>query len=177
MGNSIQVSNSTDSSVRCKECHVEFRASDVAGKEKCPVCGVSFDNKATAVVEKMSPIRENKESAQSTTSINSWKPAAGISLLVLLAVGFFAAYHLLTIFVVQPIGAVPEGKTLVILRLNKTNFIDSADGMCDRINGGVSLFCRGVMLAAVVKNSQILFRLPYSEALYLISTGGKQYAK
>jgi hypothetical protein len=32
-----------------------------------------------------------------------------------------AAYTQITIFVIQPIGAVPEGKTLIISRLNKTN--------------------------------------------------------
>jgi hypothetical protein len=33
----------------------------------------------------------------------------------------------------QPIGAAPEGGTLLILRLNNGKFIDSADAMCGRI--------------------------------------------
>ncbi|MFK5912988.1 MAG: hypothetical protein QM484_01325 [Woeseiaceae bacterium] len=81
----------------------------------------------------------------------------------------------ITFFVIQPIGAVPEGKTLVLLRLNKTNFIDSADAMCDREMGKVSLLCRGMMMAAVVNKGTILVRLPYSEYLYNISTNGKSY--
>jgi hypothetical protein len=59
---------------------------------------------------------------------------------------------------------IPEGKTL-ILKPNKMNFIDSADGMWKR-NGWVNLFCRGAMLATVTKNSKILLRLPYNETLY-----------
>ncbi|RRJ34370.1 hypothetical protein [Pandoraea apista] len=81
----------------------------------------------------------------------------------------------ITLFVVPPIGAVPEGKTVVISRLNKTEFIDSPDAMCERIQGYVSLLCRGMALGAVLEKSTILLRLPYSEWLYSISTGGKTY--
>ena len=81
----------------------------------------------------------------------------------------------ITFFVVQPIGAVPEGKTLVILRMNKTKFIDSADAMCAREMNGVSLLCRGMMMAAVLNKGTILLRLPYSQFLYNISTDGKEY--
>lgn len=86
-------------------------------------------------------------------------------------------YTQLTIFVVQPIGVIPEGKTLVILRLNKGEFIDSADAMCERMQGGVNLLCRGIMLGAITEKTKVLLRLPYSETLYLMSTGGKNYSK
>lgn len=86
-------------------------------------------------------------------------------------------YSQITLFVVQPIGAVPTGKTLVILRLNKTNFIDSADAMCVRETGSLNLLCRGMMMSAVVNKSTILMKLPYSKFLYEISTGGKEYTK
>ena len=82
-----------------------------------------------------------------------------------------------TIFVVQPLGAVPEGRTLIISRMNKTKFIDSADAMCDRMMGGVSLMCRMVTLGTVMENATIYARLPYSSALYSISTGGKSYER
>ena len=82
-----------------------------------------------------------------------------------------------TFFIIQPIGAIPEGKTLVILRMNKTDFIDSADAMCDREMGGVSLMCRVMMMGAVVDKGTILVRLPYSEFLYHISTDGKEYGR
>ncbi len=94
-----------------------------------------------------------------------------------LAVVLLIALTQISIFVIQPIGALPEGKTLVILRLNKSKFIDSPDAMCERINGGVNLLCRAMVMGAVVKKSKILMRLPYSESLYLMSTGGKTYSK
>lgn len=82
----------------------------------------------------------------------------------------------ITLFVIQPIGAVPEGKTLVIPRVGEMNFIESADAICERKTGGVSILCRAMVLAQIAK-SQIYIRLPYSEALYLISTNGKSYSK
>lgn len=96
-------------------------------------------------------------------------------LLIVFVVLAIVIYTQLTIFVIQPIGAIPEGKTLVILRLNKTEFIDSADAMCEREMGGVSLLCRMGMMAGVANKSSILLRLPYSQTLYDISTGGKHY--
>lgn len=95
--------------------------------------------------------------------------------LVIIAVLMVVIYTQITIFVVPPIGALPEGKTVIITRLNKTEFIDSPDGMCERIQGGVSLLCRGMTMGAVIEKSTILLRLPYSAWLYSISTGGKTY--
>lgn len=97
--------------------------------------------------------------------------------LAILATMIVVAYTQLTIFVVPPIGAIPEGRTLVISRLNKTQFIDSADAMCERIQGGVNLLCRGMVLGTVAQKSTIYLRLPYSEWLYLVSTGGKTYER
>ena len=84
-------------------------------------------------------------------------------------------YTQLTIFVIPPIGMLPEGRTIVMLRLNKTEFIDGPDAMCARIQGGVSLLCRGTILSAVGGAKTELFRLPYSRTLYLVSTDGKTY--
>lgn len=95
--------------------------------------------------------------------------------LISIAILLIVSYTQLTFFVVQPIGAVPKGKTVVMLRLNKTNFIDSADAMCAREMKSVNLLCRGMMMGAVVNNATILVKLPYSEFLYNISTGGKTY--
>ena len=96
-----------------------------------------------------------------------------VSSLIILVV----LYSQITLFVVQPIGAVPTGKTIIILRLNKTNFIDSADAMCVRETGSLNLMCRGMMLSTVLSKSKILFKLPYSEFLYKLSTDGKEYGK
>lgn len=98
-----------------------------------------------------------------------------IGLAILVPLSLLAITQCFTLFVVPPIGAVPEGKTVVIFRLENSNFIDSPDAMCERIQGGVSLLCRGLTMAAVSKNSEIILRLPYSETLYLISTGGNEY--
>lgn len=94
-----------------------------------------------------------------------------------LAAALVVAYTQVTIFVIQPIGAVPEGRTLIISRMNKTEFIDSADAMCERLQGGVNLLCRGAILGAIAEKSTVYLRLPYSEWLYRISTGGKEYNK
>jgi len=95
--------------------------------------------------------------------------------LVVLVVTIIVIYTQITLFVIPPIGAIPEGKTVVITRMNKTEFIDSPDAMCQRIQGGVNLLCRGMVMGAVVDQATILARLPYSAWLYSISTGGKIY--
>ncbi|MEM5389598.1 MULTISPECIES: hypothetical protein [Paraburkholderia] len=83
----------------------------------------------------------------------------------------------ITLFIVPPIGALPEGRTVVIGRLSSTRFVDSADAMCERIQGGVSLLCRAVVMGTVFEKSTILMRLPYSQWLYEISTDGKTYER
>lgn len=98
-----------------------------------------------------------------------WIPA------VLAILAGLVFYMTCSIFVVQPIGAVPEGRTLIITRLRSVEFIDSADAWCERNQGGVNLLCRGLVLARVAKESTILVRLPYSRQLYLLSTGGVEY--
>lgn len=61
--------------------------------------------------------------------------------------------------------------------MNKTKLFDSADAMCEREMGGVSLLCRGMMMGAIGEKGTILARLPYSEFLYNISTDGKTYER
>lgn len=100
-----------------------------------------------------------------------------VALLAFLVVILVGIYTQLTLFVVQPIGAVPRGRTVVMLRLSGTKFIDSADAMCDRMASGVSLLCRGIVLGKVLENATIIARLPYSQTLYDISTGGKRYPR
>lgn len=103
------------------------------------------------------------------------KAATAITLGVVLLLG--VASQFVTIFVIQPIGAVPEGRTLIIQRMATVNFIDSADAWCERQQEGVSLLCRIGILGRVADNDTILVRLPYSEALYKLSTGGKTYTR
>jgi hypothetical protein len=97
----------------------------------------------------------------------------GFGIVCMVAVGIGAQF--ITLFVIQPIGAIPEGRTIIITRLNTMHFIDSADAWCERKMGGVNLLCRGLVTAKVAKEATILVRLPYSAALYEISTNGKAY--
>jgi hypothetical protein len=75
------------------------------------------------------------------------------------------------IIVIQPIGALPEGVTAIVAGIRGPNFIDSPDAICARSMGGVSLLCRGMAAARIVKEGTILLRLPYSETLFRF-TGG-----
>lgn len=84
------------------------------------------------------------------------------------------AYTQLTLFVVPPIGAVPEGRTILMLRGAGSKFIDSPDAMCIRIQEYVNLICRGMVLGGL-SNATILARLPYSRTLDRWSTGGVEY--
>jgi len=98
-----------------------------------------------------------------------------IAVLMILALMLTAGIGEITVFVIPPIGAIPEGKTLIIYRQKNTNFIDSPDSMCERIQGGVSLLCRGMAIMAITNNNKILAKFPYSNWLYQISTDGKSY--
>jgi hypothetical protein len=94
---------------------------------------------------------------------------------LILASAFLVATQILTIFVVQPIGALPEGKTLIMSRMKTMNFIDSADTWCSRNTGKVNLICRAIVLGKVGESGSILIRLLYSKTLYLWSTNGAEY--
>lgn len=82
------------------------------------------------------------------------------------------------VFVIQPIGAIPDGATIIYWR-NGMNlpFIASADGLLEERGASVSLLGRGLLLgelAKPIKEREIL-RIGYSKRLYLWSTGGKMY--
>lgn len=84
------------------------------------------------------------------------------------------------IFIIQPIGAIPEGTSIVYFRTGlDLPFIASADGILEKSGAGVSLLGRGILigkLAEPIKEKEI-FRFGYSETLYLWSTDGKTYEK
>ena len=105
------------------------------------------------------------------------KKKSSIIVLLLIVVASVFFYMHVTILVIHPIGALPEGKTLIISRLNKTQFIDSPDAMCERLQGGVSLLCRGMILGKVLETTTVYARLPYFDWLYLLSTGGNTYER
>ncbi len=84
------------------------------------------------------------------------------------------------IFVIQPIGAIPEGATIVYWRSGlNLPFIASADGLLEEKGSGVSLLGRAAVIAGLadtLKQRKIV-RVDYSETIYLWSTGGRQYEK
>ena len=95
--------------------------------------------------------------------MNSTTKVAGLIGLACLAVAMIIGYLQFTLFVIHPMGAIPEGKTVLLWRRSAVlNFVDSPDAVCDRIQNGVSLLCRAITLAKVVEVNPILVRLPYS---------------
>ena len=92
------------------------------------------------------------------------------------ALGFLATV-VFGVFVVQPIGAIPDGRTVITWRLKGFKFIDSADGWCLRNVGSVSLLCRARAMGMVAESDNILLRLPYSRRLYLWSTDGAEFER
>lgn len=99
----------------------------------------------------------------------------GTLTLVALAAAILFATTQITFFAVQPIGAVPEGRTMVIWRADTMKLIDSADAWCERQTKNVSIMCRSLVLAKIVDENVIIVNLPYSESLYLWSTDGQRY--
>jgi hypothetical protein len=93
--------------------------------------------------------------------------------LVVFAAAILFATTQITFFAVQPIGAVPEGRTLVIWRADTMKYIDSADAWCERQTKSVSVMCRSLVLAQIVDEDVIILKLPYSETLYHWSTDGQ----
>ena len=81
-------------------------------------------------------------------------------------------------FVVQPIGALPEGATIWYFRAGlNLPFVVSADGLLLQIEGDVSLFGRAMALTGIMSaiEGRIILRLPFSRILYLITTDGQEF--
>jgi len=115
---------------------------------------------------------------------NDEKKRRRINVTVLVLVGSLliagVIYFTVGLFVIQPIGAIPEGATILYWR-HGTNlpFISSPDGLLLNKGQGVSLLGRVVVLGVVGKllEKRKIIVLPYSRTLYLISTGGKEFEK
>ena len=110
----------------------------------------------------------------------SIKPKRLIALAVIfLLVEWGALFYFTTgFFVIQAIGALPEGATVWHWPYDTgLPFISSADGFLIDNQRRVSLLNRVLVLAAFAKpitQLKIAF-LPYSKTLYLISTGGREF--
>ena len=93
---------------------------------------------------------------------------AGTTTLILGA----ALWQLCGLYSVPPIGALPEGRTLVVWRGHGEPFFNSPDGVCLKRTGGVSLMCRGAALSQAPLD-RIILRLPYLKFAYNASVGGR----
>ena len=81
------------------------------------------------------------------------------------------------IFTIQPIGALPEGVTIVYYsRGSPMPLFSSPDGLCLQMQESVSLLCRGIAMSSLAElTDRIIVRLPYMHWAYLLSTGGLEF--
>ena len=103
-----------------------------------------------------------------------------VTTIILVLICFAFLYSYIGLFVIQPIGAIPDGVTIVYKRWGTSiDFVESPDGLSKKIRGNVSLLTRMIALSSFMKSRKddILFRLPYFESLYLITTDGEEYSK
>lgn len=97
-----------------------------------------------------------------------------VFVLLTLFVSCVIMWHFFGLYSVQPIGALPEGRTLLVRRTGDEPFFNSADARCLERVGSVSLLCRMAALAAG-PTDRIVLRLPYMHWAYLASTGGRDF--
>ena len=111
---------------------------------------------------------------------NEKKRGSGcLPILIALAIVVLVVFVLIRpgVFTIQPIGAIPEGITIIYhSRSGEMPFFASPDGLCLKIQGSVNLLCRlTAMSVAGELTDKILIRLPYSRWAYLQSTGGLEF--
>jgi len=94
-----------------------------------------------------------------------------VAVLLAMAVCF---HMFLGFYTIQPIGALPEGRTLIVWRAGGEPFFNSPDAVCLERVEGVSLMCRLVTMGQAPVD-RIVVRLPYMEWAYLASTGGRKF--
>ncbi len=78
------------------------------------------------------------------------------------------------LYTIQPIGALPEGRTIVVWRAEGEPFFNSPDALCLERMEGVSLLCRMAALGQA-PTDRIIVRLPYMHWAYAASTGGREF--
>lgn len=100
---------------------------------------------------------------------------------VLLLLMFAVIWATTVVFIVQPIGMIPNGVTAVIFKPDrlfvsgKIDFLETPDHFQYKNGGSVTLLGRGVVIGAVVDSGTILMRLPYSSKLEYLANGGKYW--
>jgi len=106
------------------------------------------------------------------------KKRLSINIFICVLISCILIYFTTGFFIIQPIGMLPKGATLMYWRIGVSMpFITSADGLLGKSESGVSLFGRVLTMGTVLSKLQNrkIISLPYSKMLYLISTGGIEY--
>jgi hypothetical protein len=83
-------------------------------------------------------------------------------------------YLFLGFYSIQPIGALPEGRTLLVWRGSGEPFFNSPDAVCLDRMGYVSLMCRSVAMGQGPID-RIVLRLPYLAWAYSVSVNGRDF--
>ncbi|MBS7815930.1 hypothetical protein [Wohlfahrtiimonas chitiniclastica] len=96
-------------------------------------------------------------------------------LIVIVSSFSFFVVKKMTIFTVQPIGAIPDGASILMWKKGDEPFFNSPDAICLKIQGSVSLLCRGMALTRYFEEDNVIYRMKYKEDFYLRSTNGKRY--
>lgn len=112
-------------------------------------------------------------------SDKSKKSKTGIFMLLIIIL-FIIVFFTTGFFLVQPIGAIPDGITIWYFRSGTNfDFIDSADGFLLDNSDGVSLLGRATVISEFQKMTQdkIILKLSYMEFIYKLSTGGVEFEK
>ena len=123
---------------------------------------------------------EEKDVLSATNPTNERKRRRGCLIIVIVLFVLSLAFWFLVrpgVFTIQPIGAIPEGITVIYHSRNpQMPFFSSPDGLCLEIQGSVSLMCRMASIGAAEEIiDRVIIRLPYIEMAYLLSTGGATF--
>ena len=116
---------------------------------------------------------EESQSANQSNTKKNWLIALAVC-----AVTIVFLVGLTGLFVIPPIGAEPEGMTVWYWRAGlNLSFVSSPDSLAMGEDGTLSLLGRGAALRSFidVAEDRVLLRLPYSDTLYDISTGGRRW--
>lgn len=151
----------------CPNCSSE----NALGVRYCIKCGASLSSPTPSQNEVDKLSAPELPVTDTNAKRNAWIVAA-----IALSVALLFVVSQIGFYTIQPIGALPQGVTLVIWRGAEEPFFNSPDAICIKVQGGVSLFCR-IMVMSNVPTDRIIARLPYIELAYLISTGGYTFER